>query len=73
AIEHLHSGMKPPEIALLFQSQRDYDYERSLGYVEDARKRGYKPFKCKTIQALGFCVPGCRRRLKNDQLQKIPC
>jgi len=61
AIEHLHLGMKPFEIAPLFQSQSDYDYERSLYFVEDALKRGYKPFKCKTIQALGFCLPGCRR------------
>ena len=61
AIEHLHLGMKPFEIAPLFQSQSDYDYERSLYFVEDALKRGYKPFKCKTIQALGFCLHGCRR------------
>ncbi len=62
AVEHLHVGMKPSEIAPLFQSQSDYDYEKSLSYVEDAQKRGYKPFKCKTIQALGFCLPNCVRR-----------
>jgi len=67
AVEHLHLGMKPSEIAPLFQSQSDYDYEKSLSYVEDAQKRGYKPFKCKTIQALGFCLPDCRRRLKNSE------
>jgi len=65
AIEHLHLGMKPFEIAPLFQSQSDYDYERSLYFVEDSLKRGYKPFKCKTIQALGFCLPDCRR-FNND-------
>jgi len=65
AVEHLHSGMKPFEVAALFQNQRDYDYEKSLGFVEDAKKRGYKPFKCRTIRELGFCLPDCRRH-KND-------
>jgi DNA primase large subunit len=61
AIEHLHSGMESSEIAQLFQSQSDYSYEKSLGFVEDAQKRSYKPFKCKTIQTLGFCFPNCGR------------
>jgi hypothetical protein len=65
AIEHLHLGMKPSEIAPLFQSQSDYDYGKSLGFVEDAKKRGYKPFKCRTIRELGFCLPDCRKH-KND-------
>jgi len=62
AVEHLHLGMQPPEVAVLFRSQGDYDYGKSLGFVEDAQKRGYKPFKCKTIQALGFCLQNCRSR-----------
>lgn len=62
AVEHLHHGIKPDEIASLFQNQRDYNYERSLRFVEDAEKRNYKPFKCQTIRNLGFCLPGCRRR-----------
>jgi hypothetical protein len=66
AIEHLHLGMQPSEIAVLFRSQSDYDYGKSLDFVEDAQKRGYKPFKCKTIQALGFCLPDCRRRHTDD-------
>jgi hypothetical protein len=61
AIEHLHYGMNPSEIAQLFQNQSDYSYEKSLGFVKDAQKRGYKPFKCKTIQMLGYCLPHCRR------------
>jgi DNA primase large subunit len=66
AIEYLHLGMQPSEIAALFRSQSDYDYGKSLGFVEDAQKRGYKPFKCETVQALGFCLPDCRRRHTDD-------
>jgi len=62
AVEHLHLGMKPSEVAALFQSQSDYSYEKSLGFAEDAQKRGYKPFKCKTIRELGFCLTDCCRR-----------
>jgi len=64
AVEHLHLGMKPSEVASLFQSQSDYDYEKSLRFIEDARRRCYKPFKCRTIRELGFCLPDCERKRK---------
>jgi DNA primase large subunit len=63
-IEHLHLGMKPLEIAPLSKSQSDYDYEKSLRFIEDARRRYYKPFKCRTIRELGFCLPDCERKRK---------
>jgi hypothetical protein len=65
AVEYLHLGLQPAEVTPLFQSQSDYNYDKSLGFVEDAKKRGYKPFKCRTIRELGFCLPDCRRH-KND-------
>jgi len=61
AAEYLNLGKSPSEIAQLFQYQSDYSYEKSLYFVEDAQKRGYKPFKCKTIQSLGYCLPDCKR------------
>ena len=61
AAEYLNLGWAPSEIAQLFQNQSDYSYEKSLYFVEDAQKRGYKPFKCKTIQSLGYCLLECKR------------
>jgi len=67
AIEHLRAGYKPSEVAMLFQSQGDFKFEKSLYYVEDAQKKRYKPFKCETIRSLGFCLkdacPYFKRRL----------
>lgn len=56
ATEFLHAGHKPEDIAVLFQNQSDYSFQKSLFYVEDAMKRGYKPYKCKTIKSYGFCL-----------------
>jgi len=61
AAEYLNMGKEPSEVAPLFENQSDYDYNKSLYYVEDAQKRGYKPFKCKTIQSLGYCLPDCKK------------
>jgi hypothetical protein len=76
AAEYLNMGWAPPEIAQLFQNQSDYSYEKSLYFVEDAQKRGYKPFKCKTIQRLGYCLPDCKIRMKlgnakTERLQEV--
>jgi len=76
AAEYLNLGWSPPEIAQLFQNQSDYSYEKSLYFVEDAQKRGYKPFKCKTIQQLGYCLPDCKKRIKlgiakTERLQEV--
>jgi len=62
ACEFLNKGYGVDEVVQLFQSQPDFKPERSHYYVEDAKKRGYKPFKCKTIRELGFCLPNCVRR-----------
>jgi hypothetical protein len=76
AAEYLNMGWAPPEIAQLFQNQSDYSYEKSLYFVKDTQKRGYKPFKCKTIQQLGYCLPDCRIRMKlgiakTERLQEV--
>jgi hypothetical protein len=44
------------------KNQTDFNEALSRKYVEDALKRGYKPFKYGTIQRLGFCLPDCRSR-----------
>jgi len=56
AAEFLNAGYKPNEVARLFHSQGDYNFEKSLYYVEDIQKRRYKRFKCETIRSLGFCL-----------------
>jgi len=76
AAEYLNMGWTPPEIAQLFQNQSDYSYEKSLYFVKDTQKRGYKPFKCKTIQQLGYCLPDCKKRIKlgiakTERLQEV--
>ncbi len=62
AIEYLMAGYTPEQTAELFSNQNDYNFEKSLYYVRDLLKRGYKPFKCATIHDLGFCLPDCERR-----------
>ncbi len=62
ALEYFNAGYTPEKTAELFKNQNDYDFKKSLYYVQDLLKRGYKPFKCKTIQDLGFCLPDCERR-----------
>lgn len=56
AIEFLNAGWKTEDVAELFQNQHDYSFEKSRYMVEHALKRGYKPRKCRTIQAYGFCL-----------------
>jgi len=63
AAEFLNRGVSIPEVAQLFCSQDDYgDGSKSRYYVGDIARKGYKPFKCATIQALGFCSPSCPLR-----------
>ena len=63
ASEYLNNGYSPEQTAELFQNQTDYSFEKSLHYVRDIAARNYKPFKCATIRALGFCLPDCKRRI----------
>ena len=65
AVEHLHAGYSVDQIVSLFQHQTDFKEEKSRYFVEHALKSKYKPFKCSTIRALGFCLGekcGIRKR-----------
>jgi len=69
ATEFLHAGYKPGDVAVLFQSQPDYSFEKSLFYVEDTLKRGYKPYKCRTIRSYGFCLGEKCARFKKQRVK----
>lgn len=57
ATEFLSKGYSISEVTDLFRGQPDFENgEKCRYYVEDIAKRGYKPFKCKTIRQLGFCL-----------------
>jgi hypothetical protein len=60
AREYLAGGYGVEEIVQLFQAQPDYNPEKTRYYVQYAQKNPAKPFKCKTIRKLGFCLPDCR-------------
>ena len=62
AREYLAAGYTIDEIIPLFQSQADFDPEKTRYYVEHAQKNPAKPFKCETIRKLGFCIPNCSWR-----------
>ena len=62
AVEYLSAGYTSEQTAELFKNQSDYNFEKSLYYVQDILRRGYKPFKCASIHELGFCLPSCERR-----------
>ena len=54
--EHLRKGFSADQVVNLFSSQVDFNEKKTRYFVEDAAKKGYKPFKCKTIRELGFCL-----------------
>jgi len=56
ACEFLNKGYSVDQIVDLFRSQRDFSEQKTRYYVEDAKKKAYKPFKCETIRKLGFCL-----------------
>jgi len=56
ATEYLNKGFSVPQIVDLFHSQVDFSEEKTRYFVEDAQKKGYKPFKCATIRELGYCL-----------------
>jgi len=65
AREYLTAGYSVDETVQLFQNQPDYSEEKTRYYVEHAQKNPAKPFKCRTIRKLGFCLPDCGRH-KNE-------
>ena len=62
AVEYLRAGYTPQQTAELFKNQSDFNFEKSLYYVQDIMTRGYKPFRCQTIRELGFCLETCQGR-----------
>jgi hypothetical protein len=67
AREYLAAGYNTDEIVQLFQNQPDYNPEKTRYYVEHAKKNPTKPFKCKTIHELGFCLPNCSRKTRKPK------
>jgi hypothetical protein len=67
AVEHLVGGYSVEEVVALFKSQPDFNEAKSRYYVENALKKGYRPFRCRTIERLGFCLPGCERLRKRGK------
>jgi len=56
AVEFLNKGYSADQVVDLFRSQADFDEKKTRYYVEDALKKGYKPFRCSKIRKLGFCL-----------------
>jgi hypothetical protein len=57
AAEYLNKGASRDQVVDLFRVQTDFgNGEKCRYFVEDARRKGYKPFKCSTIRELGFCL-----------------
>ncbi|MGB9854755.1 MAG: DNA primase small subunit domain-containing protein [Candidatus Bathyarchaeales archaeon] len=56
AREYLKAGYSIDEIVPLFRNQPDYSPLKTRYYVEHAQKNPAKPFKCRTIQRLGYCL-----------------
>jgi hypothetical protein len=54
--EYLKRGSSVDQIIDLFRGQKDFNERKTRYFVEDAQHKGYKPFKCKTIKELGFCI-----------------
>jgi hypothetical protein len=56
ATEYLNRGYTIENVVQLFQDQTDFNESKTRYFVEDAQRKGYNPFKCETIQTLGFCL-----------------
>lgn len=56
------AGYSPEEIMEMFKRFRDYDERKTRYQVMDIIEGAYKPFRCRTIRELGFCLPECPRR-----------
>jgi hypothetical protein len=57
AAESLNNRLSVEQTVQLFQSQSDFgDGAKSTYYVKDALQKQYKPFTCRRIHSLGFCL-----------------
>lgn len=56
ATEYLNHGYRVENVVHLFQGQTDFDELKTRYFVKDAQTKGYRPFRCSTIQTLGFCL-----------------
>ena len=56
AVEYLAIKAPVEEISSLFESQKDYNKEKTKNQVKHALEKKYKPFQCKTIKELGYCL-----------------
>jgi len=64
AAEFLNKGYSVDQVVDLFRGQTDFDRDTSHKKVVDVKER-YKPFKCKTIRELGFCLgDSCQKERK---------
>jgi DNA primase large subunit len=61
AREFLNAGYNVDEIIPLFKNQSDFKLEKTRYYVEHAAKNPTKPFTCRKIRELGYCLPNCGR------------
>lgn len=59
--EMLAKNLGDSSIISSFMGQSDFNYKTTKKYVEYLRKRGYRPFKCSTLERLGICDRSCRR------------
>lgn len=65
--EYIAINASVEEVSNLFKSQKDFNQKKTKQQVEHATKTGYKPFQCKTIKELGYCLKNscsifCKRR-----------
>ncbi|MFH2109928.1 MAG: hypothetical protein ABIJ47_01570 [Candidatus Bathyarchaeota archaeon] len=62
AVAELHAeGARIDEILSRFAGMQGFDEGKTRYYIEHALRRGYRPFKCATIQKLGGCLgSACR-------------
>lgn len=60
--EYHRAGLSQGEIEALFATRPDYEARRTKYQVNHIMTHGYSPFRCSTIQALGFCLPSCPRK-----------
>jgi hypothetical protein len=60
--EYHKAGLSQDEIETLFTTRPDYEAKRTKYQISHILRGGYSPFRCSTIQTLGFCLPSCPRR-----------
>jgi len=62
AVAELYAeGYTEDQIINRFRGMVGFDERRTRYFVEHGMRRGYKPFRCATVQRLGGCLPSCPR------------